>query len=70
MGKGDNQKLSAGCIKFELPTRHPDGISVGICGLEFRGEVQLVFLIFFITFIISNMKNKNEMVITTKSSRS
>lgn len=40
LGKGDDQNLSVGWIKFELPTRHLDGTCVGIYGLKFGGEVQ------------------------------
>ena len=54
LGKGDNQKLSVECINFELPTRYPGGIYVGICDMKFREEIRFVFLtwFFFITFII------------------
>lgn len=36
----NDQKLSIGCTKSELPPSHLDGALVGICGLKFRGMVQ------------------------------
>lgn len=66
---GERRQSEAQCwtFTFELPTRHPDGICFGICGLEFRGERRLIFFIrFFITFIINNMK-KDEMFLMIKS---